>query len=34
MAQEIKLHRELEHIHIVKFVSSFQGQPRDLDDLT
>ena len=26
MAQEIKLHRDLNHPHIVKFVSSFESK--------
>ena len=26
MAQEIKLHRDLNHAHIVKFISSFESK--------
>ena len=28
MAQEIKLHRDLNHPHIVKFISSFESKYR------
>ena len=31
MAQEIKLHRDLHHAHIVKFVSSFESMFRNVN---